>query len=84
MLQTQTVEILISGKDNRLDRGLNEMRVNEGLVLYVEEESEGLMTKWEEEFEMEANRFQINYNPLIYSTLQYSNSVLIDRRSTVF
>ena len=59
-----------------LGKGLNELRVNEGLNLYLEDASESPnaseaaedskrpATKWEHEFELEVNRYQIKYNKL--------------------
>lgn len=65
MMQNQAVELLCDTGD-KLRKGLNEQRVNEGVILYVEDanvtyslngtgESIGI-TKWEQEFELEMNR----------------------------
>ena len=63
MMQNQAVEIL----SENLDKGLNELRINEGINLYVEE-SGG--KRWENEFELETNRYQIKYNKYItYPTI---------------
>ena len=51
MMQNQAVEIL----SNNLEKGLNELRVNEGINLYVEEKSDAKL--WETEFELETNRY---------------------------
>lgn len=50
MMQNQAVEVL----SENVQKGLNELRVNEGINLYVEE-SGG--KKWETEFELETNRY---------------------------
>ena len=59
-----------------LEKGLNELRVNEGLNLYLEDasgsqnaskaagDSMSSASKWEHEFELEVNRYQIKYNKL--------------------
>ena len=51
MMQNQAVEIL----SEKLEKGLNELRVNEGINLYVENKCDA--KKWENEFEMETNRY---------------------------
>jgi hypothetical protein len=51
MMQNQAVEIL----STKLDKGLNELRVNEGINIFVEEKSE--IKQWENEFELETNRY---------------------------
>jgi len=62
MLQNQAVEIISDSSKHQ--KGLNELRVNEGVNLYVEdaadrlpEAKEGNSTNWEVEFELEINRF---------------------------
>lgn len=67
MMQNQAVEIL----SEKLDKGLNELRIYEGINLFVEEKEEPhpekkdlKTTKWEVEFELELNRYQIKYNQL--------------------
>ena len=60
MMQNQAVEIL----SDKLEKGLNELRVYEGINLFVEERSvahpekgDSDITKWEVEFELELNRY---------------------------
>ena len=68
------------------------MRINEGLNLYVEdgnveyqssqeekpELSKDGLSKWEIEFELEINRYQIKFNLL--DNPNYDQFVIIDRR----
>jgi hypothetical protein len=53
--QLKPVEILT--ESHKFDKGLNELRVNEGIVIYVEDKSVQEMTQWETEFELEVNRY---------------------------
>ena len=67
MMQNQAVELLNDISD-KLAKGLNELRINEGVILYVEDaevkhhSSSSESTKWETEFELEMNRCLIKYN----------------------
>lgn len=85
--QLKPVDILT--EQENLGKGLNELRVSEGSVVYVEERTEGIITKWETEFELETNRYQIKYNLLLeedqskFSDQIYTEVLLIDRRSSV-
>jgi len=36
MMQNQAVELL-NDSDDKLEKGLNELRINEGVILYVED-----------------------------------------------
>jgi len=79
--------------ESNLEKGLNELRVNEGINLYLEDASERRnasgaaedstpsATKWEHEFELEVNRYQIKYNKL--GSTQYTESAIVDRRCSV-
>ena len=87
----QAVELLTEPEE-KLSKCLNELRVNEGIILYVEEkteQTEDKRSKWEQEFELEINRYQIKYNLLEddpakqKSDLIYTQTMVIDRRSTV-
>ena len=64
MMQNQAVEVLTL--PDKLEKQLNELRVNEGINLYVEDHSnhpkELETTLWEREFELEVNRFTIKFN----------------------
>lgn len=87
MNQLKPVDILTEA--DKLDKGLNELRVSEGSIVYVEERTTEVMTKWETEFELETNRYQIKYNLLLtadqskFSDQIYTEILLIDRRSSV-
>ena len=75
MMQNQAVEMFGENTDTQ---GLNELRINEGLNLYVEDGKVGFqssseekpelskigLSKWEIEFELEVNRYQIKFNLL--------------------
>ena len=59
---------------------MNELRVNEGIHLYVEEKTENC-EKWVEEFELETNRCTVKFNKIGESV--YDERIAIDRRCTV-
>lgn len=70
--QLKSVDIL-TDSDEKLSKGLNELRVSEGSIMYIEDgtivhpssNEESKLTKWETEFELEINRYQIKYNLLL-------------------
>lgn len=86
--QLKAVDVLTDSSD-KLSKGLNELRVNEGIILYVEDKTEQEMTKWETEFELEVNRYQIKFNLLLETEQSkfhdqiYTQILVVDRRSTV-
>ena len=90
MLNTKCMELL----SNQQEKKLNQLRVNEGVNIFVEDSSidipeslnqfnteefeildpnnlykaETKLTKWEKEFELESNRFQVKFNDPNLST----------------
>ena len=70
---------------DKLEQTLSELKIYEGMSLYVEPEGDN---KWEEQFEIDANKLTLNFNhpdeePDIIGNINYSKSILIDRRQTV-
>jgi hypothetical protein len=74
MLNTSTVELV--SEEKNMDRALKQIRVNEGVNLYVENKTEIYPrttevlsflskmpdSKWETEFELDKNRFTLKFN----------------------
>jgi hypothetical protein len=70
LVQERDVEILTEMNNTK---GLNELRVNEGVNLYVEEKMTEdefnkkkfhFQTRWENEFDVEKNSFNIRFNEI--------------------
>lgn len=77
MLNQKQLE-LISGSD----RPLNVLRVNEGVNLFIETQTD--TNKWEQEFELDQNRFTVKYNkPEAREEVVYKELLTVDRRMSV-
>lgn len=68
------------------EKSLIQLRVNEGVNLFVEENPNELVSKWEKEFESDLNRLQVKFNQISEgnsSDLAYKEFIIVDRRITV-
>lgn len=81
LVQEREVEVLTEQSDVK---GLNELRVNEGVNLYVEErmteeETQNKQfhfeTRWENEFDVEKNSYNIRFNRLDTTSTATSEKV---------
>ena len=80
---TKYAEFLCS--PDKLEQTLAELKIYEGMCLYLEPEGE---KKWEEQFEIDANKLNLKFNhpdnePDIIGNINYDKSILVDRRQTV-
>jgi len=61
---------------------LNVLRVNEGVNLFIETQTD--TNKWEQEFELDQNRFTVKYNkPEAGEEVVYKELLTVDRRMSV-
>jgi hypothetical protein len=61
---------------------LNVLRVNEGVNLFIETQTD--TNKWEQEFELDQNRFTVKYNkPEAREEVVYKELLTVDRRMSV-
>lgn len=68
------------------EKSLIQLRVNEGVNLFVEENPKDQPSKWEKEFELDQNRLQVKFNQVCESTVSeiaYKEFIIVDRRITV-
>lgn len=77
MLNQKQLEVLST------EKSLSQLRVNEGVNLFVEDFSD--VSQWEQEFELDQNRLQVKFNRPSTKVLdiQYKDFLIVDRRQSV-
>lgn len=90
LVQEKEVDILNEATG---DKALNELRVAEGIVLYIEDKmteqefqtkTHHHSTKWANEFDIEKNSYYIRYNKLITDDKDKMNAESVEGASKVY
>jgi hypothetical protein len=81
MLNQRQLEVLSASEAH--GKSLTQLRINEGVNLFVESASTD--SKWEHEFELDQNRLQVKFNLPSDKVLevQYGEYIIVDRRESV-